>query len=227
MDVKGIAVLVIGLLVAGSVLYIGLWKFLYIDLTMRGWKAAKTNYPRLAEKMNLAFKQAALNHHIGEISGVFNGCQVAVKPDDNAAIEVRFHATPDLFLSSIDPENMNPYQGMVRFDSDNAAFNRFFLTRFANPAIASALREQSSALEFVDLFVKKWARPIQRFDISRNGIACRFKYGGQTYIPTTVLESILPELCSFAQSFEALLPPTDQPAPSQPDAGSAGAPVND
>jgi hypothetical protein len=59
MDVKGIAVLVIGLLVAGSALYVGLWKFLYIDLTMRGWTAAKTNYPRLAEKMNLAFWDAA------------------------------------------------------------------------------------------------------------------------------------------------------------------------
>jgi hypothetical protein len=227
MDAKVVAVAVIGLIVVASILYVGLWKLFYIDLTMRGWKDAKNNYPRLAKEMNLAFNKAALNHHIGEIAGIFNGCQVIVKPDDNAAIEIRFQSTPDLFLSSIDPENMKPYPGMVRFDSENAAFNRYILTRFASPAIASALTEKSGELQFVDMFVKNWARPIQRFDISRNGIACRFKYGGQTYIPTTVLESILPEMCSFAQSFEALLTPTDQPAPSQPDAGSAGTPVND
>lgn len=227
MDVKGIAVLVVGLLAVGSVVYVGLWKFLYIDLTKRGWKDAKRNYPRLAKGMNLTFQEASLNHHIGKISGVLNGFHVAVKPDDNATIEVRFHTTRDLFFSSIDPENMAPYPGMVRFDTGNAAFNRYFLTRFASPAVSSALKEQSSALQFVDLFVKKWARPIKRFDISSNGIACRFKYGGQTYIPAAVLESILLELCSFAETFEALLTPTDQHAPAQPDADSSGAPVNE
>lgn len=226
MDVKVVAVSIIGIMVVGSILYVGLGKLFYLDLTKRGWKNAKANYPRLAKKMNLAFNKAALNHQIGEIAGVFNGCQVAVKPDENAAIEIRFQSTPHLFLSSIDPENMKPYPGMVRFDTENAAFNRYFLTRFASPAISSVLTETSGALQFVDLFVKKWARPIQRFDISRNGIACRFKYGVQSFIPTSVLESILPELCSFAESFETLLTHTGQPA-SQPDAGPAVAPVND
>jgi hypothetical protein len=227
MDVKGIALSIAGLLVVGTILYVGLWKLFYIDLSKWGWKNAKKNYPQLANKMSLAFKKPALNHHIGEISGTLNGCQVAVKPDENAAIEVRFHATPDLFLSSIDPENMEPYPGMVSFDSDNAAFNRYFRMRFAAPAIAAVLREASGELDFVDQFVKKWARPIQRFDISRHGIACRFHYGAQSFIPTSVLESILPEMCGFAQSFEALLPPTDQPAPAQPDADAATTPVDD
>lgn len=226
MDVKVVAVSIIGIMVAASIFYIGLWKLFYIDLTKRGWKNAKVNYPLLARKMNLAFEEGELDRNIGEIAGVFNGCQVAVKPDENATIEIRFQSTPDLFLSSIDPENMKPYPRMVRFDTENAAFNRYFLTRFASPAISSALKEKSSALQFADLFVKKWARPIQRFDISRNGIACRFKYGGQTYIPATVLESILPELCSFAESLEALLAHTGQPA-SQPDASSAGEPVKE
>ncbi len=211
MDAKVVAISVVILLLVGSVLYVGLWRFFYIDLTKRGWKDAKANYPQLARKMNLAFNRAALNHHIGEITGVFKGCQVAVKPDDNATIEVHFKSTPDLFVSSIDPEDMEPYPGMVRFETDNAAFNQYFLTRFASPAIASVLTDTTGNLQFVDLVVKKWARPIQRFDISRNGIACRFKYGGQTYIPAAVLESILPEMCGFAKSFEALLTGAHQP----------------
>ncbi|MFO7713054.1 hypothetical protein [Desulfosarcina sp.] len=193
----------------------GLWKLFYIDLTKSGWKEARADYPRLAEKMNLAFKPGELDYHIGEISGVFKTCQVAVKPDDSATIEIRFKSAPDLFLSSIDPDNTDPFTGMVRFDTENAAFDQYFKTRFATPAISAALIEKSSALQFVDRFVKKWARPIQRFDISRHGIACRFKYGGQTYIPASVLESLLPELCNFAEAFEVLLPRAAHPEMSQ------------
>ncbi|WP_319410072.1 hypothetical protein [uncultured Desulfosarcina sp.] len=222
MDIKVIAVSIIALIVAGSILYVGLWKLFYIDLTKSRWKEAKADYPRLAKKMNLVFKPGELNYHIGEISGVFNTFQVAVKPDDSATIEIRFKSTPDLFLSSIDLDNNDPFPGMVRFDTENPAFDQYFLTRFATPAISSALKEKSSALQFVDIFVKKWADPIQRFDISRNGIECRFKYGGQTYIPTSALESLLPELCNFAETFEAMLPRASHQEISQRDGNVVG-----
>ena len=221
MDVKVIAVSIIALIVAGSLLYVGLWKLFYIDLTKSRWKEARADYPRLAKKMNLAFKPGELEYHIGEISGVFKTFQVAVKPDDSATIEIRFKSTPDLFLSSIDPDNTDPFPGMARFDTENAAFDWYFKTRFATPAISLALKEKPSALQFVDRFVKKWSRPIQRFDISRNGIECRFKYGGQTYIPTSVLESLLPELCNFVEAFEALLPQASHQEISQRDGNFA------
>lgn len=205
MDIKVIAISVVVLLAAGTILYVGLWKFFYIDLTKGRWKDAKAAYPQLAQKMGLSFKPGELDDHIGEIEGVFNGSRVAVKPDESATVTVGFQSAPELFLSSVDPENIDPFPGMIRFDTENEDFDRYFQTRFAAPSIASALKKKSDALQFSAAFVNQWARPIQRFDVTRNGIEIRFKYGGQTYIPATVLESLLPDLCRFGSSFEGVL----------------------
>ena len=55
---------------------------------------------KLAKKMGLSFKPGKLDYHIGEISGVFNGCRIAIKPDENATVEAYFLSKPELFLSS-------------------------------------------------------------------------------------------------------------------------------
>jgi hypothetical protein len=205
MDVRIVGIWIILLLVVGTVVYVGLWRFFYFDLTKRKWAQARDDYPQLARQMNLEYKKGELVTQIGTISGTYETYRVAVEPDDNATIAVHFTSTPDLFISSSGPDYTAPFPGMVQFDTGNRAFDRYFKIRFAAPAIASAFSENPDALQFAETIIKKWARPIHRLDITRSGLRCMFEYGGQSYIPAPVVADVLPDLCNFARSFEALL----------------------
>lgn len=205
MDVKIVGIWIILVLVVGTVVYVGLWRCFHFDLTKRKWARARDDYPRLARRLNLEYKKGELTTQIGTISGMYETYRVAVEPDDNAAIAVHFKSTPDLFISSSGPDYSEPFAGMVQFSTGDRPFDRYFKIRFAAPAIASAIIENPDDLRFAETIIRKWARPIHRLDITRSGLRCMFEYGGQSYIPAAVVARVLPDLCDFARSFEALL----------------------
>ena len=172
----------------------------------KGFQQAMRELPSVAFKLGLQLKQnedsdGDITSRRAELLGYYEDRNVCVRPW-RAMIEVGMNQMPDIDLAINEKPHRSVPVDMVHFDSGNKGFDKFFRKRLANPEIAEKLTRSASRLDYVGKFRRRWNRYLLYLDVTKDGIYCRVKYGHGTYIPASVLEALLPDLCRLAEVLE-------------------------
>lgn len=172
----------------------------------KGFQQAMSELPMVAFKLGLRLNEdtssaGEIMARSVELFGRYQTREVCVKPR-RAMIEVGMNQMPDIDLAINEKPHRSVPVDMVHFASGNKGFDKFFRKRWANPEIAEKLTRSASGLDYVGEFRRRWNRYLLYLDVTKDGIYCRVKYGHGTYIPASVLEALLPDLCRLAEVLE-------------------------
>jgi hypothetical protein len=191
-------------ILAASLAFFVFAEWLYTDIAGFGWRKAKDQYSEYGKKLGLEYKGPEFDYQIGQLLGTYRNHEVRVLPDEQARIEVRLEVSNQVNLSTQQSHDVNSHAGMEWINSRYPSFNNFFATRYASPVLALQLADAKQLAEFLEVFQRKWGRPMEYLIIDDTSLVISMRYGWQTYIPVDVVESLLPDLISLAETIEAL-----------------------
>ncbi len=192
------------LILTGLIAFFMVTEAFYYDLGGFGWRKAKEQFSESGKLLGLEFTAPDFDYRIGQLTGTYENHEVRILPDEQAQIEVKLNVTRPLELSTQAFQRTSPPSGMAVIESRYPAFNHFFETRYADPALAQLLAESESFAAFLEDFQKKWGRQLEYLMLSDTTLTVSLRYGLQSYIPGSVLKALLPDLIELADRLEAL-----------------------
>ncbi len=160
---------------------------------------ARSQYPKLADKLGLSYRPSSFKDGVGKIVGQLDGYQVTVDPDDQRRIYLRFDSQPEVELHSF-VHNKRAVSNMTAFRPTSSVLSSQFKTAHASTAIARRLNENTVLDEAIKPL--RFLRSMKNLSATSNGISATFDYGSPPYIPAEVVEDVLPRLVHLAQVIE-------------------------
>ncbi len=160
---------------------------------------ARSQYPALAERLGLVHKPSPYRNGIGRLEGVFDGYSVSVDPDDQRRIFVRFANSPRVELHSY-VHNKRPSAGQKNFRPPSGTLASQFKTAQASPELIEAFSEDEALPALIKPL--KFIRELKTVSVTASGVMAVFDYGNPPFIPTGIVEDVLPRLTSLASVFE-------------------------
>lgn len=160
---------------------------------------ARNQYPALAKRLGLVHKPSPYRNGIGRIEGVYDGYAVTVDPDDQRRIFVRFATAPRVELHSY-AHNKRPSAGLKNFRPPSGVLASQFKTAQASPELIEALSDDEKLPGLIRPL--KFIRELKTVSVTASGVVAVFDYGNPPFIPTGIVEDILPRLTALASVFE-------------------------
>jgi hypothetical protein len=182
-----------------------------------------TDLRAVARELGLEHVPSAHSRAQGKLRGSYRGRKVVVDPDERRAVIVRFETQPRIDLRSYEISMPVPFD-MVSVQSRAPAFNRFWKTRRASPAIAGELLERSS-VEWIEPLRGRLARNVKSLIVTAEGVTCEVDFGNPAFIPADAVRQLLVACIELAEQFEpkAAAPIDESPsiAPAAEDSPAA------
>lgn len=182
-----------------GMLFLGLtlWRVLR---RQAGNVVARAAYPGLAARLGLKHHPSGYKQGVGRLSGQFKGFAVAVDPDDQRRIFVRFARQPEVLLASY-RHNKRPKGNMVDFRPQAPELRKLFKTSQAAPELVERLQENEQLFRRLEPLGR--LREMSSLILSESGVTAVFDYGNPPYIPAGVVQDVLPRLVELASAVEA------------------------
>ncbi len=160
---------------------------------------ARALYPGLAKKLGLLYTESSYKNGVGRLSGTYRGFAVTIDPDDQRRIFLRFSSAPEVEMHSF-VHNKLSAQGQISFRPQSSVLARQFKTSHASPALVDALNEAPEVAQ--QLRPLKFVRELQTLSVTESGVTAIFDYGSPAYIPSEIVDDLLPRLAALAAIFE-------------------------
>lgn len=164
-----------------------------------GHVVARASYAKTAERLGLSYVPSAYRNGVGRMEGEFQGYRVTVDPDDQKRILLKFKSAPAVEMHSY-VHNKRPAPGQRSFRPSSRVLSAQFRTCQASPELIDAVERDEALSEA--LRPLKFLRQLKTLSVTANGITAVFDYGSPSYIPSEVVQDVLPRLVSLAQIFE-------------------------
>lgn len=161
---------------------------------------ARGLYPKLAERLGIAYEPSSYKAGVGRLIGEYQGYRVTVDPDDQRRIYLRFESHPAVSLHSYS-HNKRPANGQRDFRPTSAVLSSQFKTAQASDAIKDRINSNKE----LPVVIKplKFLRELKTLSVTENGVTAVFDYGSPPYIPASVVEDVLPRLVALARVVDA------------------------
>lgn len=160
---------------------------------------AQLNFPNLAQRLGLVFRPAKHPKQIGQLHGTLRGFAVAVDPDEQRKLIVRFRGEPKIDLRSY--EGPRCPVGLDYYSSKSHSVDRFFQTRFASDELAERLNE-ADLDALLEPFRGRYRYAVKQLNITQHGVTCVLDFGNPPHIPAQAVEDLLPALLDWAELIE-------------------------
>lgn len=161
---------------------------------------ARAQYPRLARKLGLEFVPAGYKNGVGRLRGNFRGFRVIVDPDDQRRIFVAFRDSPAIELHNF-VHNKRPAQGLQSFRPSQKVPAKIFKTSHASSALLSVFNESDHLNDVLRPLT--FVRELKILSVTASGVSAKFDFGSPPYIPSELVDDVLPRLIALASVFEA------------------------
>lgn len=165
------------------------------------WK----NLPNKAKKLGLHYIKSNNTSEFGELSGVFKGHNVTIKPDENGKVIAFFKTVKPLQLWT-EKYREQPNRKMQIFKTSNWVFNFLFKTRRASKEFAQTINSSHSITDRFVRFYLDWIWTLSSIYVSDRAIYCEFNYGHPffPYFPASSLEKIINDIIGLADQIDSL-----------------------
>ena len=160
-------------------------------------RAARRQYPALAQRLGLALRPASHPKGIGKLTGTYEGYRVLVDPDQTRRITVQFDAAPKIDLRSYEDLRRRP-RGLAPYASGHKRFDAFFKTRYASRRVAKRLARAGDLSELIAPLRGPFSREIRQVMVTSEGVTCVLDFGNPPNLPPEVVETLLPALIELA-----------------------------
>lgn len=164
-----------------------------------GQLQALGDYPSLARQLGLEHVKAQHSRQIGQLRGVMRGFFVAVDPDEQRKIIVRFRGEPGIDLRNYDLPR--PPAKLEYFTSRERAINSYFKTSYADPTVAARLHV-ANLTQLIEPFRLRYRHEVKELNLTAHGVTCVLDFGTPSHIPATVVTELLPALIALAELIE-------------------------
>ncbi len=191
-------------IVLALIVFLVVTEFFFFDFTGFGWRKAKKEFSNAGKKLGLNFIKPKYKFNIGELKGVYENHEVVVVPDDGAKIKIKLDYDGNMELRTVSDNYTSPPNGMQHIQANGSVFNSFFKTRYAHASLASKISQSDELAQFIKIFKGKWGRKIEYLEINNSSLIVSMKYGKESYIPSKVINDILPDLVKLAGIIETL-----------------------
>lgn len=161
---------------------------------------AQTDYPALAQRLGLTYRSGARPNQIGQLHGVLRGFRVAVDPDEQRKLIVRFRSEPRIDFRTYDGPRC-PVD-MVYYSTGSRDVDRFFPTRFISPELAERLDSVDLA-GLLQPFRTHYRDALKELNITQHGVTCVLDFGNPPHIPADAVVELLPALVDWAEVVES------------------------
>jgi hypothetical protein len=181
-----------------------------------GHRRATQEFPLLARELGLEFRAPSDPNHIGSLRGRYQDHSVFVDPDDRPRVVVYFDPPPAVVLRTYEHEKRTP-NGMVRFETRNAAIDRFFKDSYSSPAGAVRLAADADAFEAaLRPFTVTHRGRLAHLVITPERVECALDIVRPAHIPPETLRELLPAAVALARFLEERTVPVAGEAPGAP-----------
>lgn len=160
---------------------------------------ARGMYPGAAQRLGLTYVPSPYKVGVGRMEGEFQGYRVIVDPDDQRRIFLKFADSPAVTLHSY-AHNKRPSKGQLSFRPASRILSAQFRTSHASPEMIDKLNQAESLEEILKPL--KFLRPLKTLSVTASGVTAVFDYGSPPFIPSSVVEDVLPRLVALARIFE-------------------------
>jgi len=160
---------------------------------------ARGLYPKLAEKLGLKYEASTYKAGVGRLVGEYEGYRVAIDPDDQRRIYLRFAAHPAVSLHSY-AHNKRPTQGQRDFRPTSKILSAQFKTAQASDEIMERINSDADLPGVIKPL--KFLRELKTLSVTENGVTAVFDFGSPPYIPASVVEDVLPRMVALARVVE-------------------------
>jgi hypothetical protein len=160
---------------------------------------ARVQYPGLAAKLGLQYTPAAYKNGVGRLTGTFKGFRVIVDPDDQRRIFVAFENAPPVELHSF-VHNKRSGQGQQAFRPSSKVLAKLFKTSHASADLIEALDEDADLSQRLKSL--SFVRELKTLSVTPSGVSAIFDFGNPPYIPSELVDDVLPRLVALASVLE-------------------------
>ena len=167
-------------------------------------KRANKALPSVAKKLGLKYLNPAWKQLIGGLSGKYKGFKVTIDPEDTAYIEIELPNDVAVHLSRDESPRSHMNKGMVWFDFDDKASNKFFGTRYASQNLVERIKSSEYIANFVKRANKSWGKKKTGCTYNNGYLRARFKSGFSSFVPTKHIEPAMNDLTGLASELMAL-----------------------
>jgi hypothetical protein len=165
-----------------------------------GQQRAQADYPALAQRLGLSYRSGGRPNQIGQLHGVLRGFRVAVDPDEQRKLIVRFRSEPRIDFRSY--EGPRCPADMFYFSTGNRDVDRFFPTRFVSHELAERLDGVDWA-QLLQPFRTRYRKVLKELNITQHGVTCALDFGNPPHIPADVVAELLPAMVDWAEAVES------------------------
>ncbi len=196
-EVLGMSWLETGALPIGMLMFgIMTWGFLR---RKAGHVVARNQYPALAEELGLSYRASRYASGVGRMSGIYEGYQVVVDPDDQRHIRVVLPDSPGVELW-MHAHNRRPPPGMQSFQPENRQLSALFRTAHGTPSGIEAV-QRAEELETTARRLRGM-RELKSLSVTESGITAVLDYGNPPFIPASVVRTMLRDLVQIASNLQ-------------------------